>query len=332
MSETNFDIDAAAEQFDKGKAPEGDTPPNHPEGKQEYDTHDGQPPAQGHQSYEEYLENGGDPDMYRGKKAFEKERERIDENKGLKKQIKSLETTVRQTTEAVGDLVQQARDETRAEIEARIQEAKENEDFDGYDRASQDLAEHDAKQKPQQQPTYQEPDVIVDFRAENPRIDAESDDYDEEYNELVEGAYNDLYHRMSNGGRKKLSDNQIKRLLNKAVREADDIFGEPEPGDADADADADTGADADADPGRSPRNNRRQGTSRRRAASREVEQGAEDFKINNPKNSRDHDATGVRDMIHKNAYNAAIKAGKSEEDATKAANEAAKEFERNLHK
>ena len=316
MSEPDFDIDAAAEQFDKNK---GEAPPNHPEGKQEYDTFDGDEPAKGHKSYDEYIADGGDPDRYKGKQAFEDERERIAENKRLRGEVKSLKDTVQQTAGAVDSLVDQARKEEREKIEARLHEAKENEDFDAFEKAKDDLEEHD-KAAPKNQPAaYQEPDVIVNFRSDNPMIDAEAEEFDAEFNDFVEGAYNDLYHKMSQGGRKQLTDKQIGRLLNRAMKEAKDIFEiEDEPGDG-------------GEPDRSPRNDRgRTGTSRRRAAPREREQTAEDFKIENPKNNRDHDASGVRDMIRANAVKAAIKAGKSQEDAEAAGDAAAKNFERSL--
>ncbi len=321
MSEANFDIDAAAEQFDKGKAPEGDAPPA--EGKQEFDTFDGDEPAKGHKSFEEYVADGGDPDRYKGRQAFEDERERIAENKSLKKEVKSLKDTVRQTNDAVGDLVQQARDDERSKIESRIEKAKEDEDFDAFEQAQDDLAEHD-KKAPATREEFVEPDVVLDFREEHTILDREHDDFDPEFNLDMTAAFNELLARQSQGGKRQLSDKAWQRLLKKAYRETRDLY---ELGD-----EAEPEAEDEGEPDVSPRNTRRQGaTSRRRAAGREEAPKAENFKISNPRNNRDHDASGVRDMIHQNAYKAAKKAGKSDDDAQKSAETAAKNFERSLH-
>ncbi len=323
MSEPEFNIDDAAAQFDKGKpidgAPPADPPAAAPAGD-EADAGTDNPP--GFKSYEEYVADGGDPDMYRGKKAYVAEHERINENKALKRDVKSLNQTVKQTAAAVDSLVDQARQQTRAEVEAELAEAIENEDPKAAVAAQKKLDGID--DTPATQTQHVEPGPIADFRDANPIIDRDHDDFDPEFNQDLTAIYNDLAWKHSNGDKVQLSERQVNRLLKKAMKETMELH-EMEPTPARA-APADDG-----EPDESARNTRTQGTRRARTASkREPEQRAEDFKIDNPRNGRDHDASGVRDMIHKTAYDSALKAGKSADDATKEADQAAKDFERSL--
>lgn len=157
-------------------------------------------------------------------------------------------------------------------------------------------------------------------------MDPESETFDVNFADDVAFAYNDLAKRLSRNGARRLSDAEINRLLTRAEAETRDLHGleastTPAPKDG-----------ADGEPERSPRNDRRAATTaaRRPAAQREADVKAEDFKIENPRNNRDHDAGSVRDMIRDTAYKAAKKAGKSDEDATKEAAAEAKKFERSL--
>ncbi len=323
MSEPDFDIDAAAAKFDSGKKPDddrghqGDTSPRDPspDTPAEKDT----PP--GFDSYDEYVSKGGDPDMYRGKKAYVAEHERIDENKRLRREVKDLTSTVQQTVEAVDSLVTQAKQQTRAEIEGELSRAMEDEDPKAAVAAQKKLDSLDGEQAKQK--TYREPDVIRDFRDSKPLIDQGSDEFDAEFNADMTAIYNDYALRLSNQDRVKLSDAQMNRLLRKSYKEARELH--------ELEDDTPAPARAEEAPERSARNDRRAtSASRRRSAAREPEPRAEDFKIDNPRNNRDYDASSVRDMIQKRAYDNAIKAGKSAEDATEAGVTAAGNFERSL--
>lgn len=329
MSEPEFDIDAAGAQFEQSKqerraeeqqqlplmeVEEEDEP--HP------DDVDGNKGPPGFKSYDDYLAAGGDPDMFRGKKAYVDEHHRIDENKRLRSDVRGLQTTVQQTMDAVSEWQTTEREKMRREIEGELHTAKENEDVDGAIDAQQRLDKLEAK--PTTPAPRQEIPAIVQFRENNPILDVSTDDYDEDFNQSVEGFFNNLYGQLSQNGNRKVSDGQVKRCLNKAMVDARAFHGieehqeEPE----------------DNNRGESPRNQRKRGAPRQRRSQQSSRQTttpkAEDFKIENPRNGRDTSGAGVRDMIHEKAYKSARKGGKSEEDATKYANQETQRFEASL--
>ncbi len=129
--------------------------------------------------------------------------------------------------------------------------------------------------------------------------------------------------QLSHGGKKKLTDGQIKRCLRKALKEANELHDfteKPAP---------------KADDGESPRNkrtNNQQRSSRRaRAAQVDTTPKAEEYVVKNPRNPRDlNPATEIRETIRKSAETNAKKLGKNEADIKKAGDTAASNFERSI--
>jgi hypothetical protein len=316
MSEAEFDVDAAEAEYNESRAA-GDDPGDGGDGDRGGEA-GGDPP--GFKTYDEYIADGGDPDMYRGKKAFEAEHNRIDENKRLRKDVRGLQDTVQQTMDAVTDWQSTERVKMRKEIEGDLKKAREDEDLDGALDAQQRLDELDDEPEPQPAAT-EEHNVIQDFREANPKLDAESDDFDQEFNDDVEAFYNGIYQQLSYGGRKKVTDGQIKRALKRALGEANELHEIEAPGKGD-------------EPGESRRNNRRgrqQRTNRRGQQQRSATPKAEEFVIDNPRNARQANAAPeVRDMIHEKALKQAKKLGKNDADAKKFADEASNRFEESL--
>ena len=139
----------------------------------------------------------------------------------------------------------------------------------------------------------------------------------------MEGFYNTIYNQISQNGHRRVSDNQVQRCLDKAMREARDLHGLNEP----------LRTLTDDPPTESPRNLRKRGQRqpRRQQQSRQpITARAEEFKIDNPKNGRDTSGAGVRDMIREKAFKSARKGGKSEADATLYAEQETKRFEESL--
>lgn len=322
MSEAEFDVDAAEAKYNASRADAGDDPGGDADdgGDKGDDDKGGDPP--GFKTYDEYVADGGDPDMYRGKKAYAEEHTRISENKRLRKDVRGLQDTAKLTMEAVTSWKAGESAKMRKELDAKLKKNKEDEDIDG---ALDTQKEIDALENdPAPAATQDEHPVIQDFRDANPMLDTDHDDFDQEFNDDVEAFYNGLYQQLSYGGKRKVSDGQIKRALKRSLKEARELHEMDDPPPADEEEEG---------RGESRRNTRKRGrqrSQRRAPQQRSTTPTAEDFKIENPKNNRDHDATGVRDMVRDTAYKNAIKAGKSEEDATKAGATAAQNFEKSL--
>lgn len=325
MSETNFDIDAAEDEYNaaRGGAPAGggNPPKEDPKGDPPPSGDDNPP---GFLSYDEYIAQGGDPDHYRGRKAFEHFNDRLEENKRLRREVRQMKDTVNQTMDAVTTWQEGEREKIRAEIQADLDRAMEDEDPAAAVAAQKKLDKLEQQQPPKAPP--QENPIISDFREANPMIDPDSDDFDAEFEQDLTGFYNNLVRSISPDGR--ISDGQVKRCLKQAMKQArefHELEDEPPP----------RGKAADDDGGESPRNSRkagREGGGRRQTTSnREAKTPtAEEFTIENPKNGRDTNAAGVRDQIRKTAFETKKKAGFSDEDANKYADEQAANFEKSL--
>lgn len=317
MSEPNFDVEAAEKQYNEAREEQQQDLPLMD--VEEEGSEDDPPP--GFKSYEDYVAQGGDPDMYRGKKAYEAEHTRIDENKTLRREIKGLKGTVQQTMDAVSEWQTTERDKMKRELEGELHTAKENEDVNAAIDVQQRLDK--LNETPKAAPPAPEHPVIQSFRDNHPQLDAEAAEFNEEFNDDVEAFYNGMAQQLSHQGRKQLSDGQIKRCLAKAMRDAQELHGENEEVDDDNPA-----------PKESPRNQRKRGTPRARrqpgTRAAPTTARAEDFKIENPKNGRDTTGAAVRDMIRDKAYQSAKKSGKTDADATTYASQETKRFEESL--
>ena len=129
---------------------------------------------------------------------------------------------------------------------------------------------------------------------------------------------------LSQGNRRQLTDNQVTRVLRKSLKDALELHGY---GGA---ADEVDDMDDDKPPGESPRNTRGRGkaTPRRRASRQPAKPKAEAFVLDNPMNERQKNAAPeVRDTIREKSIDAGLKAGLSEADAKKRADEDVQRFE-----
>lgn len=302
QTDTEFDLDAAQQQYDQarqGAAPgdgDGAGGPAGKEGKQaagEDTPPNKEPNPHGHMSYQEWIDAGKDPDDYVGRNAYQQQHDRIVDNRRLEKEVKGLKKTQQQTLEAIGDWQAQEQARIRAELEADLDKAKEDEDVGAALEAQQALDEHDRKAKqPPATEASEEQEPIANFRAANPAIDPQSDDFNQEFNAEVELNYNAMLRRAIEQKRE-VTDSMINRWLKKAYKDAVETFGDDAPGQPAAKED-------DEPPPVSDRNNRQgqQQTSKRRQAGKPADPKAENFVIENPRNPRQgHAASEIRDLI-----------------------------------
>ncbi|MGI9250212.1 MAG: hypothetical protein ACR2PR_03315, partial [Pseudohongiellaceae bacterium] len=251
-------------------------------------------------------------DNYVGKKAYEQHYSRIQDNKALRGEVKGLQETVQQTMEATNTMLEQQEARVRAEVEEELRVAREEEDVDGALAAQGKLDDMDdaAAQRKAQPANQGEHQEITTFRASNPMLDRDSDQFDKDFNEDVEAGFNAL-------ARQGLTqtDRQIKAALKAAVEQAKALHPEK------------------FESQRNQRANAQQNRSQRRStpADNDDTPSADGYVIDNPRNPRQKNAAPeVRDMIRKTAEDGARKAGKSDADIKKAGDTAAKNFERSL--
>lgn len=319
MSEPQFDIDKAGDKFEDAKAQRLAELEENDQQDELDNPDDKRPDPHTYMTHQQWIDAGRDPEDYIGKKAFQKRYDDIQDSKRLRRDFKNIQKTQQQTVDAVERMLEQEHEKARAEIEAEISSAEENEDVRSAIDAQKRLDKHNAQVPVASTPPGEHP-VIQDFREANPIIDAGSEDFDPEFNADVEAIYYARWNPLTQGGKVKLSDTGIKRILDNAIRAANVLHKIEDP------------APIEDLPSESPRNKRNQTSQRatRRAKQSADIPRAEDFKIENPKNGRDKDAGSVRDMIRETAVKNARKAGKNEEDSIKAGKEAAADFEKSI--
>jgi len=169
-------------------------------------------------SYEDWIEAGKDPDLYKGKKAYKAEYERIQEVKNYKKEVKLMNETLNSTVAAITAREAKLIAKHKEELELALNNARENGDTDAALKAQSDLRDLDDVPKVEQKPTVNP--VIHEFIGNNAI--------------LSDSANNDEFARIYNGKLKadgvgasdQLSQAAIKGYLNDAMKSFKNIYPE----------------------------------------------------------------------------------------------------------
>ena len=125
---------------------------------------------------------GKDPEMFKGKKAYEAEYQRIQDNKDLHSTVKAMQVTLKATVDAVSQREEATNARHQKELEGALSRARE----DGDTEAALDAADQlrDIKSQPPKQSQQTHP-VISDFIEKNPVL--MSDDVQSEFARLYNG-------------------------------------------------------------------------------------------------------------------------------------------------
>ncbi len=214
------DINAMAAEFEKLNATEEDDVVDviDDEGDDTPAPDDKAPP--GFKSYDQYIADGGDPDMYKGRKAYEAEKKRIDENKLLHSQVRDLKKSTDSIAEAMQEWQQGERDKMRRELEAKLKEQKDSLDIDGAleTREQLDKLKVEGRRAPPPHP------IIAQFTEDNPIIDPKSDQFNKDFTDDVATIHNARIARMSRSGDgMDVSEAQVIKSLKASFEEAKEL-------------------------------------------------------------------------------------------------------------
>lgn len=169
-------------------------------------------------SYDEYIKAGKDPDLYKGKKAWEEKQALLQANKDLKKDFRQLSETV---TSTMDEWRNTERAKLKTELANEMAQHKADGNIDGVLEVKEKLDAIKVEEKKGLTP--QLPPVITDYISENPLIDINSKEFNGDFFEDFKLVYDSEIARLTNGTGKGLSDRQITRALNKAYEEAEDL-------------------------------------------------------------------------------------------------------------
>lgn len=174
--------------------------------------------ALGWKPFQEYVDAGGNPDMYRGATAFlqfhDAKKEGKDRLKEKDVKIEGLEAKIEDFAKMMVEWKKSQKDAMRKELEADLKKADEDLDTKAYHEAKTKLAELEDDDEPEAPQERQENDIIVNFRQENPMYDYNSPDFDPEVNEWLEGRVNNRLIAAANAG-----SNVTEAFLQKVIQE-----------------------------------------------------------------------------------------------------------------
>ena len=150
---------------------------------------------------DDWIAAGKDPDLFKGKKAYKAEYERIQQVKGLQNSFKTMQETLKSTVEAVARREEQMNEQHRRELEAALATAREDGDTDAALEAASKLNEIKSEpRRPAENPVIGEflssnavlesPEIKTEFaRIYNGKLRADGVSPDEQLSEAAIRGY-----------------------------------------------------------------------------------------------------------------------------------------------
>jgi len=178
----------------------------------------------GYLGYEDWIAAGKDPDLFKGKKAYEAEYDRLQETKQLRDELKGMKLTTQQIADSMSEWQQKQQDQIKAELQAKLAQATEDDDVNAALQAQKEIDSLKPVQKP-----VGEPPAIQQFRQDNPILLSSSPEFNLQFDKTVERLFNAEVNRQAWGqvvGGKVVDYDQedIKTVLNYAMREAKQLY------------------------------------------------------------------------------------------------------------
>ena len=166
---------------------------------------------------DDWIAAGKDPDLFKGKKAYEQEYDRIQEIKGLKDTMQTVVEGFGSWKEQQQQEADQRVEQARLDLQAKLERAKEDVDVDAALEAQKKLDGLEAKPQaaPKQHP------VISDFYSKNPILDKNSAQYDDEVWRDASMFQASLINELTGGNvNVQLTESQIERSMKVALNKA----------------------------------------------------------------------------------------------------------------
>ena len=181
---------------------------------------------------DDWVAAGKDPDLFKGKKAYEAEYERIQEIKDLKVSQDELKALMKTVVDASSDWKTQQQAQMNVQIEqaridatAELERAKEDTDIDAA-LAAQDKINNLNKPAAQPAPAQAQPrSEISDFVKSNPILDPNSTLYDSSVAATLAKAQNSAMDRLTGGDRDMpVTPEELKGSLAKAMSVVKELY------------------------------------------------------------------------------------------------------------
>ena len=170
---------------------------------------------------DDWVKAGKDPDMFKGKKAYSAEYDRIKEIKELKDSMQAVTQGIGEWKEQQQQTMAQQVEQARQEAAEELERAREDVDVDAAIKAQQKINDLD---KPKQQQTYQPNPALTDFYSKNPILDQNSPQFDEEVFKDASMFQAGILDQLTGGNRQmQLTPSQVERSLKVALTKAKEL-------------------------------------------------------------------------------------------------------------
>lgn len=174
----------------------------------------------GHMSLDAYLEQGGDPDMYRGRKAFDQYHDQLQEltkfkrsNKDLTNSVTSVLAQQKEFINSQNEVVREQNAVKISELEEQLTEAHVELDSKKAVSLQRKIDKLEAKTVEPKQPQGTAPqshfEELEEYQEDNPELDKNAAEFNPALHAVVTNVFDNQY----NAG---MTDRQVRRLLKKA--------------------------------------------------------------------------------------------------------------------
>ena len=178
----------------------------------------------GFMPYEDWVAAGKDPDDYRGKNAYNKQFDNIQENKELKTMLRENAEMLKEVTDTIGEQREQAYEQGRTALEEKLEQQKNDLDVEGA-LATKDALDNLPGKKNEDEPAERQVNpVIADFLTKNSITNRNSSSYDPEFYDAMARYHAHGVNELSQSGGGDLSDPQIEAIAKTAFNKAKTLF------------------------------------------------------------------------------------------------------------
>lgn len=165
----------------------------------------------GYKNYDEYIADGGDPDFYRGKEAYKQQKELIQEKRNTESRFKERIDALEKQMVNLALTNEQQRKKEIQDLKKKIEVAKVNDDTEGLDSAYKEL--NSISDTPEIRPKYSPSPSVVEFIANEPRLDTSSPKFDASYYAQFDAVLSQGINNAQSRIGRQLSDVEIRQHL-----------------------------------------------------------------------------------------------------------------------
>ena len=173
---------------------------------------------------DDWVAAGKDPDLFKNKKMYSAEYDRLQEVKELKSLVQTVVTNTGEWKAQQQAQMEAQIAQARIDAKAALEQARDENDFEAFEAASNKLSNIERQQP--QQPVQQQKDPEIDnFIRANPILDQNSDQYDQAFAATMIKAQHTALNRITGGDRNMVvTKEELQGTMRQALLVAKEIY------------------------------------------------------------------------------------------------------------